>query len=333
MSYSRVRLALVASVMMQRATAEPDMPASYRWSRTPVRRRRRAPGQRAPAPESRPAWCRRNRRPIPDRCGSGTARRGRLPPDSATIPLVRRSCHTMAGWIGLPLPPIPHDGGLALIGDADRRHLGRAAARGRHFLARHGDLAGQDLLGIVLHPARAREHLAELLLCYRCDRSGSVEQERPRSGGALIEGHHVSAHGGANLNPRAPSRNPMPGPPAAPDSSRQPSLPPRIGTAAYRSGAPSRYAPEWSGRQPLGRWAASWPSPLSRRPSASASHAPRRADAPAPVAARRALQTPPPCCRTPRPADAPVPRCRPPRPANAPAPVAARRAPQTPPPP
>ena len=41
---------------------------------------------------------------------------------------VRRSCHTIARWRGRPVHAVPHDDGLALVGDADRRRRSRRRA-------------------------------------------------------------------------------------------------------------------------------------------------------------------------------------------------------------
>ena len=53
----------------------------------------------------------------------------------------------------------PDDGGLALVGDADRRDLGGAQAGGGERLAGSGDLGRPDHLRILLDPARPRKDL------------------------------------------------------------------------------------------------------------------------------------------------------------------------------
>src|SRR4029077_19070361 len=57
--------------------------------------------------------------------------------------------------------------------------------------ARDVALRGEDLARIVLHPARLRKDLAELALADGHRAAGLVEQDRPRAGGALIEGQNV----------------------------------------------------------------------------------------------------------------------------------------------
>ena len=69
---------------------------------------------------------------------------------------VRRSCQTMARWIGLPVSRVPDERRLALVGDADRRDVGGARCRPcRAPPAVVATTVVPDLLGIVLDPARA----------------------------------------------------------------------------------------------------------------------------------------------------------------------------------
>ena len=64
-------------------------------------------------------------RPMPRRRACGTAR------------AVRRSCQTMALWIGAAARALPEQRGLALVGDADRGYLARADAGFREHAAAH----------------------------------------------------------------------------------------------------------------------------------------------------------------------------------------------------
>ena len=114
---------------------------------------------------------------------------------AAQASAVRRSCQTMALWIGLPLTrsqtivvsrwlvmPMP------AISLASTAGLGHGLADGR-------DHARPDFLRIVLDPSRRRIDLAQLLL-RDSDRSELVvEYDRPRRGGALIDGDEVGRHG------------------------------------------------------------------------------------------------------------------------------------------
>ena len=97
-----------------------------------------------------------------------------LPDDRAVDRLARR--------------PVPHDRGLALVGDADGSDLRDADAGLRDRLARGGDLALPDLDRIVLDPARLREVLCKLALRHRDDATVEVENDAARTGGALVEG-------------------------------------------------------------------------------------------------------------------------------------------------
>ena len=85
----------------------------------------------------------------------------------------------------------PEHGGLALVGDADGRDVGRRGRRLREGLLRHGDLGGPDRLGVVLDERRSREDLRELLLCLRDHASVASEEDGAAGGGALIEGEDV----------------------------------------------------------------------------------------------------------------------------------------------
>ncbi len=89
---------------------------------------------------------------------------------------------------GLAGLPVPKERGLALVGDPHRgdfggRQPGRSERPG-------GDVAlgGEDLLGIVLDPARLWEDLAEFLLGSGDRRPGAVEDDRAGTCRALVQG-------------------------------------------------------------------------------------------------------------------------------------------------
>ena len=87
------------------------------------------------------------------------------PSARAQMSAVRRSCQTMAWWTGLPVRAIPHDGGLALVGDADGGDVARALTPAlRQRLAQRADGACPDVLGVVLDPAGGGKMLREFLL-------------------------------------------------------------------------------------------------------------------------------------------------------------------------
>ncbi len=90
----------------------------------------------------------------------------RAPPRAA-----RRTSARCAGparrwrWRSAAGRAVPHDGRLALVGDADRGHVAlRSTSRLRQRLVHHARLRRPDLVRVVLDPARLREDLAELLL-------------------------------------------------------------------------------------------------------------------------------------------------------------------------
>ena len=100
--------------------------------------------------------------------GSRPSRRTTSPRPSRSscraIRSVRVSCQTMALEYGRPVRAVPDDGGLALVGDADRRQVARREALRASRRAHHRDRALQDLERVVLHPAGPRQHLLVLEL-------------------------------------------------------------------------------------------------------------------------------------------------------------------------
>ena len=92
---------------------------------------------------------------------------------------------------GLAGLAIPHDRGLALVGDADRGDVARTHARaGQHL---HGDagLRRPDLQRVVLDPAWLRKDLSELALRDSLDPAVPIEQDSPRARRALIQREDV----------------------------------------------------------------------------------------------------------------------------------------------
>jgi len=89
---------------------------------------------------------------------------------------------------------IPQDGGLALVGDAQRRQVAGVQAALRHGLGDH--LAGPqpDLVRIVLHPSGLRIDLPVLPLRAGDDSPGAVEDQKARAGGALIDRSNEVRH-------------------------------------------------------------------------------------------------------------------------------------------
>ncbi len=85
-------------------------------------------------------------------------------------------------------PSLPDDRGLALVGDSNGAQLGRAdSCVSECGLGSHAD-AREDLLGIVLDPARLREELCDLLVATAPWPELVVDDEAGRACRPLIDG-------------------------------------------------------------------------------------------------------------------------------------------------
>src|ERR1019366_3909255 len=103
-------------------------------------------------------------------------------------------------------PVLPHDGGrdglaggavpdnyrLALVGDADGGDVAGARAGPAQRVDSAGELAGEDLHGVVLDPTRLRVELLKLMLCHGGNRSDRVKQDCAGTGCPLIKCKDVS---------------------------------------------------------------------------------------------------------------------------------------------
>ena len=100
---------------------------------------------------------------------------------------VRRSCQTMALAIGWPVAR-SHSTVVSrwfvMPMAATSRAPMPARASASCITPR---LRRPDLVGVVLDPARLRENLPKFLLRDRADSAGMIEDERARTGRALIE--------------------------------------------------------------------------------------------------------------------------------------------------
>ena len=72
---------------------------------------------------------------------------------------------------GLAGRAVPHDGRLALIGDADGGDVARGESGPCDGFGGHAHLGYPDFVRVVLDPSRLREYLAKLFLRYRLDRA------------------------------------------------------------------------------------------------------------------------------------------------------------------
>ena len=90
---------------------------------------------------------------------------------------------------------IPHHGGFALVGDADRGDVARFRIRLRHGGTDRRDRRGPDFFRIVLDLSRTRIDLAEFLLRGRDRLERGVEHDRARRGRALIDCEEIVRQG------------------------------------------------------------------------------------------------------------------------------------------
>ncbi len=105
---------------------------------------------------------------------------------------------------GTPSPPVPDDGRLALVGDADGGDRSpRDAGQG---LLDGAINAPPDLLGIVLDPARLREILRELFVGGSDGPAAPVENDGSAARRALVDGQNV-----AHVRSACPSSRGYPG--------------------------------------------------------------------------------------------------------------------------
>jgi hypothetical protein len=86
---------------------------------------------------------------------------------------------------------VPQDCGFALVGDTDGGNiLGLCVGSGERFQG-DPDLRRRNLLGIVFHPTGLGKYLIELALRDGSHFAIAIEQERSRTGRALIECQNV----------------------------------------------------------------------------------------------------------------------------------------------
>ena len=127
----------------------------------------------------------------------GIRNKSRLLPDERSQPL---RFQAVAGGGGAAVLPddgvmdrpargaLPDHRRLPLIGDAEGGDVGGAQARFPKGQRRHAGLGFPYLQGIVLHPAGLRVVLAEFLLGRGDNRARVIEDDRPGTGRALVEG-------------------------------------------------------------------------------------------------------------------------------------------------
>ena len=122
--------------------------------------------------------------------------RGRRASARRKVGAVRRSCQTIALWIGAPVARFQTSvvsRWLVMPSAGDRRGptpaLAERLAGGRQRRAPH-------VLRVVLDPARAREDLREFLCAIAIGAASGAEHDGARRGGALIDDENLSGHVG-----------------------------------------------------------------------------------------------------------------------------------------
>ena len=86
--------------------------------------------------------------------------------------------------------PVPDDGRLALVGDADAGHVGGPLAGLLQSAPGRGQLGLPERLGVLFDPSRLRRAEAGLLLGARQHDAGGVDHERPPARRARVERQH-----------------------------------------------------------------------------------------------------------------------------------------------
>src|SRR5699024_10673472 len=108
---------------------------------------------------------------------------------------------------------VPDDGGLTLVGDADRGDLFGGDVTFAKRLLDDGLDVGPDLLGVVFDPPRAGKYLLVFALVHRDDASVPVEEDAAARRGALVDRgdvlltHRCSPSAGTTVWERARAEN------------------------------------------------------------------------------------------------------------------------------
>ena len=168
----------------------PDQPAVDGPKRqlAPLRAR---PSPLARCPESTPPWSPRNRGPAPARSSTTPSPQPHSPPSRA---LAQQSAGpaTQSPVNRLARRPFPNHHRLALIRNADRRHIPRTRPDLAQHLHRARKLAGQNLRRVVLHPPRLRVKLLKLVLRRGGNRPRLVKENCAGTRRSLVQRKYVS---------------------------------------------------------------------------------------------------------------------------------------------
>ena len=119
----------------------------------------------------------------------------RFPSTTLLQKFTQRSCAPVlpddCGMNRLARCALPHNDGLALVGDADGGDLPRPGDHARKDFRGAAHLARKNFRWIVLHPACLRIELLELLLRHGGNGAGLVEENRPRARRSLVQRQYV----------------------------------------------------------------------------------------------------------------------------------------------
>ena len=124
-------------------------------------------------------------------------------PDGIHQPLFRQAVAVFGGSAALPHNGVtdgtacgfvPDDGGFTLVGDADGGDIRSGGTDVGHGLPGYLQLGGEDLVGVMLHPAGLGENLGKFLLGDAAYFPCVVEQDAAVGGGAGIQRHNILGH-------------------------------------------------------------------------------------------------------------------------------------------
>ena len=89
---------------------------------------------------------------------------------------------------------VPHDGGLALVGDADSGNILGSGTDLVHGRERYAQLGSPNLVGIMLDPARLGEILGKFFLGHAANFAVVVKQDAAVRGRSGVKRHNVLFH-------------------------------------------------------------------------------------------------------------------------------------------
>ena len=180
----------------RRAPGEVPQDPGVDGARRPGRRGRPAPRPRRAASAS---WSPRSRGRGPGRSAPGPWGGGRPRSSSRQRPAVRRSCQTMARWRGRPVRRSQATTVSRWLVMPMARATRPWSAQPTGHLVQGGAHGVPDLVGVVLHPAGAREVLGELAVGDVDHPGPVVHHQGPDPGGPGVDG---DGHGGAGGHTR-----------------------------------------------------------------------------------------------------------------------------------